>query len=148
MTHVLIIDNTQKIKGSWLGVENNVSLHDDEVQGLIAIENYLPSVILLNYQMRNEASCDYIKLILNCSPTSKIVLIDDKLNEQEQLKCLIAGAKGYQNIEQLADYAKKLVKVVDAGEIWITRQMVAKLVDRLMADVAPQTEFKPLLRLA
>ncbi len=148
MTHVLIIDNTQQIKGSWLGAENNVSLHDDEVRALIAIENHLPSVILLNYQMRNEASCDYIKLILNCSPTSKIVLIDDKLNEQEQLKCLIVGAKGYQNIEQLADYAKKLVKVVDAGGIWITRQMVAKLVDRLMADVAPQTEFKPLLRLA
>ncbi len=40
---------------------------------------------------------------------------------------LMVGAKGYQNIKQVNEYAVKIVKVIDADEAWITRRMVEKL---------------------
>ena len=124
----------------------NILVHCDDLQALITIETYQPSVILLNYNMRYEATIDYIKLILATHSDSKIVVIADELDEEIKLDCLIAGAKGYQNIKQLEGYAKKLVEVVDAGEIWISRQMVTKLLDKLVM-ARPSNEFKRQLRL-
>jgi DNA-binding NarL/FixJ family response regulator len=70
-------------------------------------------------------------VVLNVSSTSKIVVIADELREKEILTCLLAGAKGYQQLDSLKDYVRKLVSVMDAGEAWITRRMTATLIDAL-----------------
>ncbi|MCK5120780.1 MAG: response regulator transcription factor [Methylococcales bacterium] len=132
MLNLLVIDNTAQIRPALSDVEVNLSLHDDEVQALIAVEKIQPSVILLNYEVRKEETADYIKLILKASIESKIIVIADQLSEEKIVNYIIAGAKGYQDVKQLQAYAKKIIKVVDAGEAWITRRMVAILLDELI----------------
>jgi len=133
MISVLIIDNAEQIKPIVSDSIADLSLYIDEIQALNAIENKQPSVVLLNYAVREEETTDYIKLILKVSIDCKIVVIANELSQENILNCLIAGAKGYQEINQLSIYADKLIKVIDAGEAWITRRMVAILLEILRA---------------
>ena len=133
MISVLIIDNAEQIKPIVSDSIVDISLYIDEIQALNAIENKQPSVVLLNYAVREEETADYIKLILKVSIDCKIVVIANELSQENILNCLIAGAKGYQEINQLSIYADKLIKVIDAGEAWITRRMVAILLEILRA---------------
>ena len=132
MIKVQIIDNTAQIKPALFAVGIDVNLQEDEVGALNTIEKQQPSVVLLNYAVRKEHTAEYIKLILDSSKTSKVVIVANALSEKQILNCLTAGAKGYQEISQLETYVNKLVKVIDAGEAWITRRMVAVLLDSLI----------------
>jgi len=114
--------------------EINVSFFDDDVQALNATEQVQPSVILLNFCIRQAETCDYISLLLKASADTKVVVVANKLSDDEILACLIAGAKGYQDLNQLNHYAEKMVKVIDAGEAWVTRRVVAKLLDVLVGQ--------------
>ena len=131
MINVLIIDNSEQIKSALSDTVANISLYIDEVQALNAVEIKQPSVVLLNYSVRKEETAEYIKLIVKASTDCKIVVVADELGQEKTLECLMAGAKGYQEIRQLDFYADKLIKVIDAGEAWITRKMVAILLDNL-----------------
>ena len=132
MISVQVIDNTGQIKLALVNAGASVSCYEDEVQALNAVEESRPSVILLNYEVRKEQTADYIGLIRKANLESKIIVISDELSEEKIIKCLIAGAKGYQEAKQLEAYVDKLIKVVDAGEAWITRHMVAVLLDSLI----------------
>ena len=134
MINVQVIDNTGQIKLALINAKVNVSCYEDEVQALNAVEESQPSVILLNYEVRKEQTADYIGIIRKANLESKIIIIADELSEEKIIKCLIAGAKGYQETKQLEPYVDKLIKVVDAGEAWITRRMVAILLDSLIKN--------------
>lgn len=131
MIDIHIIDNTDKIKQFVSSKDNNITLHENEVKALNTVETMQPTVILLNYDFRKEEIADYIRLILKTSPNSKIVIIANKLAEKKIINCLLAGAKGYQEIEQLERYSNKLVSVIAKGEAWITRRMVSSLLDAI-----------------
>ncbi len=131
MIDVLIIDKTDQIKSVLLVPEADVVSCDDEVKALNAVESKPSAVVLLNYDVMQEQTAEYIKVVLSLSSTSKIVVIADELREKEILTCLLAGAKGYQQLDSLKDYVRKLVSVMDAGEAWITRRMTATLIDAL-----------------
>ena len=131
MINVLIIDNSEQIKLDSSGSVANIALYKDEVQALNIVEKKQSPVVLLNYAVRKDETAEYIELILNASIDCKIVVIADELSQEKILNCLTAGAKGYQEIKQLDFYADKIIKVLDAGEAWITRCMVAILLDSL-----------------
>lgn len=134
MINTQIISTTEQIKQDTVSEEINVSFLEDEVQALNTVEKTKPSVILLDYNLRNAETNEYIRLLLGVSKDSKIVVIADELRDKEIFACLIAGARGYQDINKLADYFEKMVKVIDAGEAWITRRMVTKLLDDLIQE--------------
>jgi len=134
MINVLVIDNTDSIKPDLSDDGLNITLCKDEVQALNAVEKKQPSVVLLNYSVRKEQTAEYIKLIRSVNTDSKVVVIAKDLTEQQIVECLIAGAKGYQQQKQLDEYMDKLIRVIDAGEAWITRRMVAILLDKLLEN--------------
>ena len=131
MISVLIIDNTEQIKPVLSGAVANIALCTDEVQALNAIEKKQFSVVLLNYAMRKDETVEYIQLIQKANADCKIVVLAEELSQGKILNCLTAGAKGYQKIKEFDFFAAKLIKVIDAGEAWITRRMVAVLLDTL-----------------
>lgn len=134
--NVQIIGITEQLKQVIEGEGMQVSFLEDEVQALNVAEQIQPAVILLDYNLRKLDTHRYIQLLLKVSCNSKIVVIADELSDNEILACLMVGAKGYQNIKQLNEYVVKMVKVIDAGEAWITRRMVSKLLD-VIVDNGP-----------
>ena len=134
MISVLVIDSTNSIKLILSSDGQKITLYKDDIQALNAIEEEKVSVVLLSYAVRKEQTPEYIKLIHAVSSESKIVVIAKELTEKQIVDCLIAGAKGYQEIDRLDEYADKLIKVINAGEAWITRRMVAILLDKLLEN--------------
>jgi DNA-binding NarL/FixJ family response regulator len=131
MADVLVIEKSNQITSELSAVQANVQTVNDEVKALNIIEQTAPSVVLLQYSVRNEQTTDYIKLIQQASSNSSVVVIADELSEKEVLNCLLAGANGYQQLNELSDYAIRLVTAMDAGEAWITRRMTATLLTSL-----------------
>jgi len=130
--HVIVIGITEQLSQVFDKEEVSICFFDDDVQALNAAKKKQPSVILLNFSIRQAETYDYINLLLKASADSKVIVVANKLSDDEILACLVAGAKGYQGLSQLNHYVVKMVKVVDAGEVWITRRMVAKLLDVLV----------------
>jgi len=131
MTKVIVVDKTGQIISALSAVKQAVVGFDDEIKAFNAIEGTAMPVILLHQNIRDEKTVDYIKALLKINPTCKIVVIAAELSDGEVLACLLAGANGYQAIKELSHYAEKLIKVIDAGEGWITRRMTATLLDAL-----------------
>ena len=132
MISVQIIGCIEQIKQELKDGNIAVSYFEDEVKALNAIEKTKPSVVLLDYALRKDETSDYIKLLLKISKESKIIVIANELNDDEVLNCLIAGAKGYQDSAQLNNYVLKMITVINAGEAWVSRRMVAKLLTILV----------------
>jgi len=133
MINVYIIDSLNEIDLKLRGV--NTTYFDDEIKALNAVEESQLSVVLINYAQLKEGTVEYLKVITVISPSSNTVVIGDGLDDLGILSCLVAGAKGYQSLEQLNKYAERLIKVVDAGEVWITRRMVSTLLDALRGQM-------------
>jgi len=109
----------------------NVQNISDEVKALNILEQYSSAIVLLNTNVMQEQTVEYIDVLLKASSNSAIVVIADELSDEEILKCLLAGAKGYQQLDQLKKYSSKLLTAMSAGEAWITRRMTATLLDSL-----------------
>jgi len=137
MIKVQLIGITEQLKQTFDGQDMQISFLDDEVHALNAVEQIQPAVILLNYQLQESETRSYIKALLKMSSNSKIVVIAKGLTDNEILACLVAGAKGYQDMKSLDQYMIKMIKVIDAGEAWVSRRMVAKLLDEWGRKIRP-----------
>jgi DNA-binding NarL/FixJ family response regulator len=89
----------------------------------------LPGFILLNFALRGEETTAYVELLISQSPATNIVVVGNDLSDEQILDCLLAGAKGYQNIRELPQYIERIIKAIAIGEAWITRRMTAYLLD-------------------
>ena len=132
MIDVLIIDN-ENVLARHIDAEGVAMIvHNDQIRALNAAELLKPDIIMLNYTVPANNTVEFISLLCRVSEHSKIVLIAQDLADDEIIDCLLAGAKGYLQINEMKNFINKLIPAIHAGEAWITRRMVAKLIDRLL----------------
>lgn len=127
---ILVIDTGGQIAAALGTIEAELVCFSDEIQALNAAEQQ-PELIVLNYTIRGEQTPDYIRLLLAASLKSNLLVVGDKVHEDDVFRCLLSGAKGFQDLQRLAQYSEKLVRVVMQGEAWVTRKMVARLLDAI-----------------
>lgn len=126
-----VIDDAGLISSHLLMTESDVEFFSDEIQALNAVEQRQPDLVLLNYSVRDQHTPEYVALLLNACAGARVVVVGDGLSDDAIIYCLLAGAKGYQNGPQLKDYLDRLIKAVTAGEAWVSRKLVAHLLDVL-----------------
>ncbi|WP_036252764.1 response regulator transcription factor [Methylobacter sp. BBA5.1] len=131
MIDVLIIDKENTIAPAIDAGEASVLVYDDEIRALHAAEAMRPDIVVLNYTVREQDTAAFIALLTRASKRSKIVLIAENLTDEAVIECLMAGAKGYLQLSEVDKFINKLLQAVQAGEAWITRRMVAMLLDKL-----------------
>ena len=129
-----VIDNNGQLQPQLLMTEADVTFFNDEILALNAVEKQLPGIILLNFALRGEETAAYVELLLSQCATTNIVVVGSELSDEQVLACLLAGAKGYQNIRELPQYIEKIIKVIALGEAWITRRMTARLLDYIRSQ--------------
>ena len=74
------------------------------------------------------------------SPRSKVILLTRRVSEKTILEALAHGARGYLKESAMSTFLPKAVRLVDAGEAWVRRKMVAKIIDRLARHTALEEE--------
>jgi len=131
MIDILIIDREEQIKPGLSAAQMNIQFVSDEVKALNEVEKYSSVVVLLHVNMMQEKTAEYIEVLSKANSNSAIAIIADELSDEEIVKCLLAGAKGYQQQGQLMEYASRLVNAMNEGEAWITRRMTATLLNSL-----------------
>lgn len=67
-----------------------------------------------------------------CPETLVLLLTDKSVQEEQIIQALASGARGCLSHETDPLYFLKAVHVVDRGEIWVTRKMLGKIMDKVL----------------
>ena len=90
-----------------------------------------PRILLLDLTLSRSNHLPVLPVIRHESPRTKVILLTRRVSERRILDALAQGAPGYLEKRSLHEHLAKAVRVVAAGEAWVPRRMIAKIVDRL-----------------
>ena len=97
-----------------------------------AAEKLKPSILLLDLDLSDRGDqATLLPVIRRRSPSTRVLLLTERGRDARTIEALCHGARGYVEKRTLRVYLCKAVRAVDAGEAWVPRKMVAKLMDRL-----------------
>jgi DNA-binding NarL/FixJ family response regulator len=99
--------------------------------GAIAATRLRPRILLLDLALSSGQGPSLLRLIRRQSPRTRIILLTEGHGEAPILDALARGAPGYLEKKSLSASLTKAVRLVAAGEAWVPRKMVSKVVDRL-----------------
>jgi DNA-binding NarL/FixJ family response regulator len=92
-----------------------------------------PRILFVNLDLSIERECALLETLQRTCPETLVLLLTDKSVQEEQIiQALANGARGCLSHETDPLYFLKAVRVVDRGEIWVTRQMLGKIMDRVL----------------
>ncbi|MGR9086907.1 MAG: DNA-binding response regulator [Gammaproteobacteria bacterium] len=131
MIDVVIIDNENVIARFIDQGTAKVTVYDDEIRALNAIEETKPSIIFVHHKVNESAIKELIRALFKTSMQSRIILIGRQIPDEEVLDCLASGIKGYLQTHDVERFINKLIRVTMEGEAWVSRRLVSKLLDRL-----------------
>src|SRR5262249_19960015 len=117
-----------------LGTESGIRVVGEARTGLEAIASagrLRPRILLLDLGLARAAGTSLIPAVRQKSPQTKVILLTERASEARTLEALAHGARGYLDRSVLSRFLARAVRVVDAGEAWVPRKMVAKIMDRL-----------------
>jgi DNA-binding NarL/FixJ family response regulator len=92
-----------------------------------------PRILFVNLDLSIERECALLEALHRTCPETLVLLLTDKsVQEEHIIQALANGARGCLSHETDPFYFLKAVRVVDRGEIWVTRQMLGKIMDRVL----------------
>lgn len=92
-----------------------------------------PRILFVNLDLSIERECALLEALHRTCPETLVLLLTDKSVQEEQIiRGLANGARGCLSHEADPFYFLKAVRVVDRGEIWVTRGMLGKIMDRVL----------------
>lgn len=109
-------------------------------KNLVAIEDVVtritqlkPRILFVNLDLSIDSDCALLEALHRECPETLVLLLTDKSVQEEQIiQALANGARGCLSHEADPFYFLKAVRVVDRGEIWVTRRMLGKIMDRVV----------------
>src|SRR5262245_10105100 len=101
------------------------------VEAVATVAKLKPSVLLLDASLFEGDAASVLPLIRRTSPRTRVLLLTDHARPARTLETLAHGARGYLEKATLETYLPRAVRVVGAGQAWVPRRMVARIMDRL-----------------
>lgn len=90
-----------------------------------------PRVLLLDSKIAAMNETPLLPLLRRLSPQTKVILLTTGMHPLSMLVWLSQGAKGYLDRERVGASLPKAVRVVDEGEVWVSRAIVPLLITAL-----------------
>jgi len=128
-------------------LDNSVSIHpllnndpyiwlmnelSDPIDTLDAVKQLKPQVLVLHSGLTREPLDQFIELLLDKSPGTRVLLLVDQLEDERILKALSGGARGYIVEDDIPIFLNKAVHAINLGEAWVPRRMVGHILDHVM----------------
>jgi DNA-binding NarL/FixJ family response regulator len=101
------------------------------LDAVAAAESLKPSIMLLDLGLVDGDSTPLLPVIRRKSPRTRVLLLSNRGPDSRALDGLSHGARGYLDKSTLGTCLSRAVRVVNAGEAWVPRKMVGKIIDRL-----------------
>jgi DNA-binding NarL/FixJ family response regulator len=128
---IVVIDHQETLARLLPTDKLTVRFFDDPLAAFRHVESSKPAIVFVNFELLRNEVFRCIEYIYRMAPDSPIILTGSQLEDDRILDCLQAGARGYLELGDAEKFAGKLIGAVLNGEAWISRRLVAKLLQRL-----------------
>ncbi len=118
----------------YVELEAGTHAHFEAMDDIVAkVSEARPRILFVDLDYSREGDFALLEAVHRESPDTLVLLLTDKSAREEQiLQGLANGARGCLSHETDPLYFVKAVRVVDQGEIWVTRQMLGKIMDKVL----------------
>lgn len=136
---VLIVDDHTLVRDSWAMLfsrYDRFQVLEHTGDGTHAIElarKYRPDIVLLDINMAPMHGFEVLRMIRNCSPSSRIVAVTLHLQPGYARRMMNNGAKGYVSKNSSAAELIKAVDEILAGKTYVSED-IKNLITRQWAD--------------
>lgn len=109
-------------------------------EALVAVRRHRPDVLLLDIHMPRKDGLAVLRDLQREKVTTKVVLLAAVLEEDEVLEALRLGVRGMVLKELAPQMVVQCVRKVHAGEQWLEKHAVSRVVDSLLRREAGERE--------
>ena len=110
------------------------------LEAIAAAARIKPRIILFHLNLLTGGKISLLRALRQKSPRTRAILLTARPSEMAILKALSHGGRGYLKENALGTFLPKAVRLVDAGEAWVPRKMVTKIVNHLVLLTAREGE--------
>jgi DNA-binding NarL/FixJ family response regulator len=134
---VLIADRDEAKRAACARVllpENGIQVvgrAQNELETLSATAKLKPRILLLGLDLLQKKKILLLCALRQKSPRTKVILLTRHTPETRILEAFSYGARDFLEEKGLGAFLAKAVRCVDAGEAWVPRKMVARIIERL-----------------
>jgi DNA-binding NarL/FixJ family response regulator len=96
----------------------------------------------------SEGRLEILETVCITRPDVRLIVIGPEGDDEMVLKAIVAGARAYLGFSASPKLVRQAIEVVISGSIWAPRQLLSRLIDRLLLvppakRVAPNTQLTP-----
>jgi DNA-binding NarL/FixJ family response regulator len=128
---IVIIDHQETLARLIPSGKVTVHFFDDPLAAFRFIETSKPGVVFVGFELLRNEIFRCIEYLYRLIPDSPIILTGSQLEDDSILDGFQAGARGYLERGDAEKFVGKLIGAVLNGEAWISRRLVAQLLQRL-----------------
>lgn len=131
---ILLASRTAAVRRRWRAGLRRFALREvsDPKQLAATLAGLTPSVVLVDVDLLVRGPSE-VATLQRLSPASRVIVVTAAPEEREGLAAFRAGARGYCHRDLDPALLPKAVEVVQKGEIWAGRALIARLVEELGA---------------
>lgn len=108
-----------------------------ELVGLLSAQ---PQLLLLDLQLAGLGGVSGATELIRGNPGTQVVVMSRVPSEDEGIAALRAGARGYCNAYIDLRLLEKVISTVQAGEVWVGRKLIDRLVQLVVTSAAPRRQ--------
>ena len=150
---VMIVDDHAILReGLCLLLKSNpcitvVAQAEDRKGALTLAIQEKPDIILLDLQLEDDNSLDFLPELLAAAPQSKVIVLTGTTDLQMHREAISLGALGLVLKDRASKILLKAIERVNEGEVWIERSMMANVLTG-MSQGAPDPEAEKIASLS
>lgn len=129
---ILLASRTAAVRRRWRAGLRRFALREvsDPKRLAATLAELTPSVVLVDVDLLARGPSE-VATLQRLSPASRVIVVTAAPEEREGLAAFRAGARGYCHRDLDPALLPKAVEVVQKGEIWAGRALIARLVEEL-----------------
>lgn len=136
LTTVLASDNRQILDRARAGLAADKAVRTvrvaQEGEGVLRlVRRRRPALLVVDLALPPGGGLAVLTQVRRQSRKTRVLVIDQQLDEGRALQVAKAGAHGYMLEEAIPAYLAKAVRVMAAGEAWFSRRLMARVVEEL-----------------
>lgn len=120
----------QKLRGMRVVGEAGTGLEAVSLTGRLK-----PRVVLLDLNLSSEFGASLISILRRKSSRTRVILLVGRAPETRIIEALSHGAVGCVSKTNMGRFLPEALEAVAAGEAWMSRTLIPKIMDRLAAFV-------------
>jgi len=117
-----------------LGPEEGIQVIAEARSSLDALADavrFNPRILLLDLTLSKLNGIALLPTLREKSPQTRVILLARRPSQARIMEALSHGAVGYLRGKDIKIFLSKAVRRVDAGEAWVPRKMVARIIEHL-----------------